>query len=73
MGGICGTNSLQTGPGGPINALIGTQIVYQTMINAVFFGQGLSTFELIGATFGIAAALIIPLWDTCAEAYCKRS
>ena len=27
-GGIAGTMSLKTGPGGPVNALITTQIVY---------------------------------------------
>jgi len=42
------------------------------LINAGFFGQGLSAFELVGATFGISAALVITLWDTCAAAYSNK-
>ena len=38
IGGIFATNSFQTGPGGPINALITTQIIYQTFINAIWMG-----------------------------------
>lgn len=62
-GSICQTVSLKTGPGGPINALITTQIVYQTSLNALFFGQGISNFEYGGISFGILAAIIITLGD----------
>ena len=30
-------NAYETGPGGPINALISTQLIYQTSVNAIFF------------------------------------
>lgn len=53
----------ETGKGGPINALICTQIVYQTSINALFFDQGISSYELVGTFFGILATIIICLWE----------
>lgn len=37
-GSVFSTVAFNTGPGGPINALIMTQILYQTTINAIFFG-----------------------------------
>ena len=63
MASICNTNSYRIGPGGPINALITSQIVYQTLINALLFGQGISFYELAGITLGITATLVISLWD----------
>ena len=37
LGDICLALSYRYGPGGPINALLGTQTIYQTFLNAMFF------------------------------------
>ena len=63
LGTIFSNVAYETGPGGPINALICTQIIYQTSINAIFFDQGISSYELVGTFFGILATIIICLWD----------
>ena len=63
LGTVTTMNAFLTGPGGPINALICTQIVYQTVILAVFFGQEVSVYELIGVAFGISASIMITLCD----------
>ena len=71
-GSICQTVSLKTGPGGPINALITTQIVYQTSLNALFFDQGISNFEYGGISFGILAAITITLGDSIIDNVCGK-
>lgn len=38
LGTIFSNLAYETGPGGPINALCCTQIIYQSAINAIFFG-----------------------------------
>lgn len=63
VGSFCTMSAISQGPGGPINSLICTQIIYQSLINAVFFGQGLSTHEAGGICFGICATLSITLGD----------
>lgn len=37
LGTVCTMCAYDYGPGGPVNALICTQIIYQTAINALFF------------------------------------
>jgi len=32
-----------SGPGGPVNAILATQAIYQILINAYAFGQGISS------------------------------
>ena len=62
--------ALKTGPGGPINALICTQIVYQTILNSVFFDQSVSIYEIGGIAFGITATLMITLGDSMLAKIC---
>ena len=64
-GGVMLMTAFSMGPGGPVNALVCTQIIYQTIINALFFGQGISVNELGGICFGIAATLLITLGEDC--------
>ena len=63
VGSICQTIAHETGSGGPIQALICTQILYQTCINAIFFDQALSSFQIAGLACGIAASLMITLGE----------
>ena len=51
------------GPGGPINALVGTQVIYQTLLNALFFDQALSSFQFYGITAGVTATIVISSGD----------
>ena len=51
------------GPGGPINALVGTQVIYQTLLNAIVFDQGLSHFQFYGITAGVIATIVISSGD----------
>jgi len=44
LGGILNSMAFRYGPGGPINTLVGTQCIYQTLLNALFFDQGLSVY-----------------------------
>ena len=55
--------ALTTGPGGPIQALINTCIIYQVVADAVFFGQELSLFQYLGIIFAILAGLLITIGD----------
>ena len=71
LGGVFATMSYETGPGGPINAIITTQIIYQTVINAMFFGQDVSSFEFGGIALGITSTLLICLWDDLTKNCCK--
>jgi len=73
MGGVFATMAYESGPGGPINAIITTQIIYQTAINAMFFGQDVSTFEFAGIACGIASTVLICLWDDVATRCCKSN
>ena len=72
LGGIFATMAFQTGPGGPINAIITTQIIYQTVINAVAFGQDVSSYELAGIASGMSSTLLICLWDNIAQCCSKK-
>ena len=69
-GSVSGLVALKTGPGGPINALICSQIVYQTILNSVFFGQTVSIYEIGGIAFGITATLMITLGDSMLAKIC---
>ena len=62
----------ETGPGGPINALVNTSIIYQTVLSAMLFGQTLSSFQILGIGFGIASSLITTSYDDIVEKFCKR-
>ena len=44
LGDIFRSMAFRYGPGGPINALVGTQVIYQTLLNALFFNQDLTQF-----------------------------
>ena len=72
LGAILNIVAFNTGPGGPISALGSTQIVYQTLITAIFFGQSLSTFQFIGVGCGITASLLIALCDDLLKKCRKR-
>ena len=37
IGMLCCMNALETGPGGPINAIMTTEVIYTTLILAVWF------------------------------------
>ena len=37
VGGLFHSMAFRYGPGGPINALVGTSCIYQTLLNALFF------------------------------------
>ena len=63
LGAILNIVAYNTGPGGPINALSSSQIVYQTLITSMFFDQSLSSFQYVGVGCGIAASLLIALCD----------
>ena len=63
LGAILNIVAFNTGPGGPISALGSSQIVYQTLLTALFFGQPLSAFQFVGVGCGIAASLMIALCD----------
>jgi hypothetical protein len=51
------------GPGGPVLALVCTQTIYQTLINAVFFGQELTNFMIYAVVIGVASAVVISAGD----------
>mmetsp|Transcript_43466 Transcript_43466/g.57526 ORF Transcript_43466/g.57526 Transcript_43466/m.57526 type:complete len:90 (+) Transcript_43466:162-431(+) len=72
IGGIVSPMAYDTGPGGPINALVNTSIVYQTVLAAIFFGQALTAFQIIGIGFGIAASLMITMCDDILERFCLK-
>ena len=55
------------GPGGPINALVGTQVIYQTLINALFFNQPLGSFQYYGISSGVVATVVICAGDEMLE------
>ena len=41
------------------------------MINALFFGQDVSKFELAGISLGITSTLLICLWDDVTQHCCE--
>ena len=64
---IFAMQALETGPGGPIQALINTQVIYQSMIGAIWFDQGLSIYEMIGVGLGLLSAVMITMCDSILE------
>lgn len=67
LGDIFRSMSFRYGPGGPINALVGTQTIYQTVLNAIFFDQPLTAFQYYGISAGIVATIIISSGDELLE------
>ena len=63
LGYVFSTVAYRHGPGGPINALVGTQVVYHTIINALFFDQALSLFQIVGILTGVLSTVIISVGD----------
>ena len=63
LGDVFRSLAFRYGPGGPINALVGTQVVYQTLLNALLFDQSLGAFQWYGITAGIIATIIISAGD----------
>ena len=63
MGGIFAMKGIETGPGGPVNALMSTQIIYQTTFNAIVLDQGISVYELTGIAAGLFATCLITMCD----------
>ena len=47
------------GPDGSISAVSSTQIVYQALITAIFFGYGLSISMVLGLVFSTTASFLI--------------
>ena len=43
--------------------MVGTQVIYQTALNALFFNQPLSTFQYYGLTVGVFATIVISAGD----------
>ena len=72
IGGVVSPICYDTGPGGPINALVNTQIIHQTMLTALFFGQSLTLNQIIGIALGIAASLMITLCDDIIDRLCRK-
>ena len=72
IGGIVSPICYDTGPGGPINALVNTQIIHQTMLTALFFGQSLTLNQVIGIALGIAASLMTTLCDDILDKLCRK-
>ena len=52
------------GPGGPVNAILATQSIYQILINALIFEKRLSPAQSVGVGIGLLATLAITLGDT---------
>ena len=63
LGDLFRSMAFRYGPGGPISALVGTEVIYQTAINAIFFDQGLSHFQYYGISAGILANIVITMGD----------
>ena len=63
LGDVFRSLAFRYGPGGPINALVGTQVIYQTVVNALFFNQPLGSFQYYGITAGVLATVIISAGD----------
>lgn len=63
LGDVFRSLAFRYGPGGPINALVGTQVIYQTVVNALFFNQPLGAFQYYGITAGVLATIIISAGD----------
>mmetsp|Transcript_31507 Transcript_31507/g.41716 ORF Transcript_31507/g.41716 Transcript_31507/m.41716 type:complete len:272 (+) Transcript_31507:253-1068(+) len=63
LGDIFRSMAFRYGPGGPINALVGTQVIYQTLVNALFFDQPLGAYQYYGITAGVLATIIISTGD----------
>ncbi len=63
LGGIFAMKGIETGPGGPVNALMSTQIIYQTTFNAIALDQGISVYELTGIAAGLFATCLITMCD----------
>ena len=70
LGALLSTNAFSTGPGGPINVLICTQVVYQTALNALFLNQNISLFQGGGIVCGFMATLIMIFGDSIAAKLC---
>lgn len=64
--------AIKRGPGGPCMALLTTQIIYQTSLNAILFDQGISSFEYWGMAFGIVASILITLGDSIYAKLCGK-
>ena len=63
LGAVLHMFAYDSGPGGPISALSSSQIIYQTLLTALFFGQSLSLFQFIGISLGISATLVIAIGE----------
>ena len=63
LGDVFRSMAFRDGPGGPINALVGTQVIYQTVVNALFFNQPLGANQYYGITAGVLATVIISTGD----------
>lgn len=63
LGDVFRSLAFRYGPGGPINALVGTQVIYQTVANALFFNQPLGAFQYYGLTAGVISTIIISAGD----------
>ena len=63
LGDVFRSMAFRYGPGGPINALVGTQVIYQTLLNALFFSQALTAFQYYGITAGVLATVVISTGD----------
>ena len=55
--------AMKYGPGGPVQALILTEIIYLTFFNSMYLDQTVTTFQYLGIVIGIHAALIISCGD----------
>lgn len=72
IGGVTSPICYETGPGGPINALVNTQIIFQTVLSALLFNQTLSPFQILGIAFGIASSIITTSFDDILEKCRKK-
>ena len=63
IGVVCMNRALIIGLSGPVFALCNTQVIIQTILNAIFIGQVPTVVEIVSAVIGIIGSCIIALFS----------
>ena len=64
------SKAIVTGYAGPSLALSSTQMIWNSLLNAIFYGEVLSTYEILALVVGFLGALIISLGPSIQGACC---
>ena len=64
LGTLCSMKAFENGQGGPILALVSSQVLISVLLHhALFSSKGLSGVQLTGLACGLVATVIITMWD----------